>query len=158
LTGFDTRKTEIRNVNKVGVSQTARRTRFPLETLDKLRVAHKLRRDEFQGNVTFGAEVSGEIHSAHSALAEEMLEAIFVVKNFADVFKSMHEPLMLTYQLATDKRGLAQIRHETRIRVSDPRPSALLICVHPCYESASIRVTVFTSGQLVDHQVEAAVE
>src|SRR5213595_702130 len=44
---FEMRKTEIGYVDDIRVTQTARCTRFSLEALDKLIVAHELRRNQF---------------------------------------------------------------------------------------------------------------
>ena len=47
LAGLYLRKTKIRHVNHVRMAQATRGARFAFEALDKLVVAHELRRDEF---------------------------------------------------------------------------------------------------------------
>jgi hypothetical protein len=55
-----------------------------LEAFDELTVAHELRRDQFQSDGPFGAEVRGEIDRAHAALTEQAFETILAVERFAD--------------------------------------------------------------------------
>src|SRR5206468_4725314 len=73
------------NVDHIWMPQAACRARFALEARDKLFIAHELRRDQFQRDVTLGAEVHGQIHRAHAALPEKALQTILFVQNLTDV-------------------------------------------------------------------------
>ena len=98
LAFFNVGKTEIRNVDHIRVTQAACGARFPLETLDKLVIANELRRNEFQRDVTLSAHVGGKINCAHTALSQQMFEAVFLVEHLADVvFESTHEKPMLSH-------------------------------------------------------------
>ena len=70
---------KVGHIYNVRVTQAACRTGFTLEALDKLIVTHELRRDEFQRDITFRAEVCGKKDGAHSTLPEQMFEAVFFV-------------------------------------------------------------------------------
>src|SRR6266571_3555143 len=62
-----------------------------LEALDKLRVAHELRRDQFQRHVAFCAEMRGQIHRAHSALPQQAFQTVLLVEYLTDVtFQAVH--------------------------------------------------------------------
>src|SRR4030095_9218022 len=78
---LDPGKADVGYVAHIRVSQTTSSTRLTFETFDKLRIAHELWRDEFEGDIPFGTEVRGEIDCSHTALSEEVLEAVLVVEN-----------------------------------------------------------------------------
>src|SRR4051794_6662973 len=61
------------------------------EAFDEFFIAHKLRRDQLQGDVTIGAEMGREIDGAHTAHTEKPLKTILLVEDLADVcFKWRH--------------------------------------------------------------------
>ena len=89
-------ETEVRNINNIRMAQPARCACFAPEALNKLAIAHELRRDQFESNVTIGAEVRGKINGAHTAASEESFEAVFVVKYLAQVLLgTLHKAPML---------------------------------------------------------------
>src|SRR6185503_15681903 len=84
-------KTKVGYIHNIGMAQSTSSTCLPLEALDKLDVAHELRHDQFERDVTFGTQMSGKIHRAHTAATQESLEAIFLIKHLAYVMlKSLH--------------------------------------------------------------------
>src|SRR5580765_2223209 len=85
-------KTKVGNVDYVGMTQAAGGACFALEALDKFLVAHELRRNQFQGYVSFRAQVRGQINRAHAALTEQSLKAILIVENLSDVLFEIAHP------------------------------------------------------------------
>ena len=73
------------------MTQTPGRARLALEAFDEFRVAHELRRNQFQRYVSISSEVRRQIHCAHTALSEQPLKVVFPVKNLTDVvFERCH--------------------------------------------------------------------
>src|SRR6266849_8020162 len=96
-------KTKVGYVNDVGMAQAAGRAGFALETLDEFFVAHELRRDQLQRDVTLCAEVRRQIHRAHAALSEQTLKTILFVQNLTDVtFEWRHPKSLIMGVKSTD--------------------------------------------------------
>src|SRR5207245_2557474 len=83
--GACARKPKVSNVDDVRVAQTSSGARFAFETFDELFIAHELRRDQFEGDITFRTQVRREISCAHAALSEQTLQAVLFVKHLADI-------------------------------------------------------------------------
>ena len=93
------------------MTQPSRRARFAFEALDKLVVAHELRRDQLQGDVTLRAEVSGQVHRSHPAFSQQVFEAVLIVKHLSDVlFNSRHELPMLPQLFVTNEIQVSLFR------------------------------------------------
>jgi hypothetical protein len=67
------------------MAQTSRCPGLPLKACNKLFISHELRGYQFERNVTFRAQVGGEVHCAHSATAEQSLQTVLFVKHLTDV-------------------------------------------------------------------------
>src|ERR1051325_11914042 len=104
------------------MAQTPGRACLALEALDKLVVAHELRRDQLERHVALGAEVSGKIDCAHPAFSQQVFQAVLLVEYLADIFfNSGHEKVMLPQP--ADKH---EIRHPLRLHSDRRAPVALI--------------------------------
>src|ERR1051325_9833210 len=89
---FISRESKVGHVDHIRMAQTSGGACLALEALDELLVLHELRRNEFQRDVTVGAEVRRQKHRAHTALSQQTLEAILLVQNLTNVtFEVIHE-------------------------------------------------------------------
>src|SRR5258705_8059017 len=79
------RKTKVGDVDDVWVAQAARGPRLTLEALHKFFVAHELRGDQFERDITLSAEVCCEIDGSHTTPTQESFEAIFLIKYLTNV-------------------------------------------------------------------------
>src|SRR6266566_1092104 len=81
----DWRKAKVSHVHDVRVAQASRCACLALESFDELFVAHELRCDQLEGDIAFRAQVCGQIHRAHPALAQQPLKAVLLVKHLSDI-------------------------------------------------------------------------
>ena len=107
-------KTKVGDVYDIRMAQAARRARFALEAFHKFRVAHELRRDQFQRDISLCAEMRGQIHRAHPALSEQALQAVLFIKYLTDVtFQAVHLEI----------KTIATKRHKKRKTISSDHPA-----------------------------------
>src|SRR5271165_5126442 len=74
---------KIRDVDDVGMAQTAAGLRFALEAGEKLWLRRPFRSDHFERDDPSGSEVRGQIDVPHAARAKLLVDAVFAVEDFA---------------------------------------------------------------------------
>ena len=84
LAAADGGNSEVRDVDDVGVAQTAAGLGFPLKAAEELGLGGPPGRDDLDGNDTGGPEVGGEVDVAHAAGAKLTVNAIFGIQNLAN--------------------------------------------------------------------------
>ncbi len=107
------RLAQIVDVHDVRMIQTRHCTGFLLEAAHHVRRGDKLRFDQFDRNRAVQHEMRSSIHRAHSALAQERIEAVFPFEHggdwtrFARFLRFEHAAVVRTQTLASGERGAA---------------------------------------------------